>query len=58
MIAPPQRAAHKPQGVVMNAKAVAVTFGLIGTASFLVSAMRPELLRDAVRVARWHHRWN
>jgi hypothetical protein len=42
----------------MNAKVSAIAVGLIGIASFLVSAMRPELLRDAARVARWHHRWN
>ena len=42
----------------MNTKIAAITFGLIGAASFLVSAVRPDVVRDAVRVVRWHHRWS
>ena len=38
-------------------KVVPFTFGVIGVATFAVSALRPELVGEAVRYLRWHGRW-
>lgn len=35
-----------------------IIFVGLGALSFLASAARPELAADAVRFARWHHRWS
>ena len=37
-------------------KPTSIVFGLVGTLCFLASALRPELVRDAVRYARWQYR--
>jgi len=34
-----------------------IMFGLIGTLSFLVSAIRPQLVGEGARYLRWHHGW-
>lgn len=34
-----------------------IVFGLVGTLSFLLSAIRPRLVGEGVRFARWHHDW-
>ena len=38
-------------------KVVPSAFGVIGVIAFAVSALRPELVGEAVRYLRWHHRW-
>jgi hypothetical protein len=38
-------------------KPVSIAFGLIGTMSVLISALRPELVRDGVRYVRWLRRF-
>jgi hypothetical protein len=43
-------------GVVMN-KPASIMVGLIGTLLFLASALRPRLVGEGVRFARWHHDW-
>jgi hypothetical protein len=34
-----------------------ITIGAVGALAFLGSSLRPTLAADAVRFARWHHRW-
>jgi len=38
-------------------KPTAIMFGAIGALSFVLSALRPELLGDGMRLVRWQRRW-
>jgi hypothetical protein len=38
-------------------KPTTIMFGVFGALTFLVSSLRPSVAADAVRFARWHHRW-
>ena len=38
-------------------KPTAILFGAIGALSFVVSALRPEIVSDGMRFLRWERRW-
>jgi hypothetical protein len=35
-------------------KPASIAFGLVGAISFLISALRPSLVREGVRYVRWY----
>jgi hypothetical protein len=39
-------------------KSAPIAFGIIGTLSFLISAIRPQLVAEGVRFVRWNRRWS
>jgi len=38
-------------------KSRSIVIAVVGTFSFLVSAIRPQLVGEGARYLRWHHDW-
>jgi hypothetical protein len=49
----PPGVVHDSTGGAARNKPASIAFGLIGTMSVLISALRRELVRDGVRYVRW-----